>query len=146
MAVPDRLIQRLRDADHDEQIPAGQPGKAGIEGAEHMGGRVERAAQGGSAQVDIERPENQIVVPALHSTVSFLRPNRLGHRVRAHGPPVVEALAEIQWVPDPDRVASFQAIIRKTFPCYVRKPRGLDVYAACGQLSRKEAEQFPIVA
>jgi len=48
--------------------------------------------------------------------------------------------------PDPDRVASFQAIIRKSFPCYVRKPRGLDVYAACGQLSRKEAEQFPILA
>jgi len=48
--------------------------------------------------------------------------------------------------PDPERVASFQAIIRKSFPCYVRKPRGLDVYAACGQLSRKEAEQFPILA
>jgi len=48
--------------------------------------------------------------------------------------------------PDPDRVASFQAIIRKSFPCYVRKPRGLDVYAACGQLSRQEAGPFPVLA
>jgi 23S rRNA (adenine2503-C2)-methyltransferase len=48
--------------------------------------------------------------------------------------------------PSPDRVASFQAIIRKTYPCYIRKPRGLDVYAACGQLSRQEAANFPILA
>ncbi|MEO5925916.1 MAG: 23S rRNA (adenine(2503)-C(2))-methyltransferase RlmN [Bryobacteraceae bacterium] len=48
--------------------------------------------------------------------------------------------------PSPDRVASFQAIIRKTYPCYVRKPRGLDVYAACGQLSRQESAAFPILA
>jgi 23S rRNA (adenine2503-C2)-methyltransferase len=48
--------------------------------------------------------------------------------------------------PDPERVASFQAIIRKSFPCYVRKPRGLDVYAACGQLSRQEAGPFPVLA
>jgi 23S rRNA (adenine2503-C2)-methyltransferase len=48
--------------------------------------------------------------------------------------------------PDPDRVASFQAIIRKSFPCYVRKPRGLDVYAACGQLSRQESGPFPVLA
>ncbi len=48
--------------------------------------------------------------------------------------------------PDPAQVASFQAIIRKSFPCYVRKPRGLDVYAACGQLSRQEAGPFPVLA
>lgn len=38
--------------------------------------------------------------------------------------------------PDPARVASFQAIVRKAVPCFVRKPRGLDIYAACGQLKR----------
>jgi 23S rRNA (adenine2503-C2)-methyltransferase len=38
--------------------------------------------------------------------------------------------------PDPERVASFQAIVRRGLPCYVRKPRGLDIYAACGQLKR----------
>ena len=38
--------------------------------------------------------------------------------------------------PDPERVASFQAIVRRSLPCFVRKPRGLDIYAACGQLSR----------
>jgi hypothetical protein len=27
-------------------------------------------------------------------------------------------------------------------PCFVRKPRGLDVYAACGQLKRMELVQF----
>jgi len=37
--------------------------------------------------------------------------------------------------PEPERVESFQAIIRRSIPCFVRKPRGLDVYAACGQLS-----------
>jgi adenine C2-methylase RlmN of 23S rRNA A2503 and tRNA A37 len=30
-------------------------------------------------------------------------------------------------------------------PCFVRKPRGLDVYAACGQLKRMETQivDFP---
>ena len=40
--------------------------------------------------------------------------------------------------PLPDRVVSFQAIVRKSLPCFVRKPRGLDVFAACGQLKRME--------
>jgi len=40
--------------------------------------------------------------------------------------------------PDPQRVATFQAIIRRALPCFVRRPRGLDVYAACGQLKRME--------
>lgn len=40
--------------------------------------------------------------------------------------------------PDPARVASFQAIVKRSLPCFVRKPRGLDVYAACGQLKRME--------
>jgi len=40
--------------------------------------------------------------------------------------------------PDPERVAAFQAIVRKGMPCFVRKPRGVDIYAACGQLKRAE--------
>jgi len=38
--------------------------------------------------------------------------------------------------PDPARVAAFQQIVRRSLPCFVRKPRGLDIYAACGQLKR----------
>jgi 23S rRNA (adenine2503-C2)-methyltransferase len=45
--------------------------------------------------------------------------------------------------PDPDRVASFQAIVWKSLPCFIRKPRGLDVYAACGQLKRMELVALP---
>ena len=41
--------------------------------------------------------------------------------------------------PEPARVASFQAIVRRSVPCFVRKPRGLDIYAACGQLKRNGA-------
>jgi 23S rRNA (adenine2503-C2)-methyltransferase len=37
-----------------------------------------------------------------------------------------------------ERVDSFQAIVRRAMPCFVRKPRGLDVFAACGQLKRME--------
>ena len=40
--------------------------------------------------------------------------------------------------PDPQRVAAFQNIVRRAVPCFLRKPRGLDVYAACGQLKRME--------
>ena len=40
--------------------------------------------------------------------------------------------------PGPARVASFQIIVRRSMPCFIRKPRGLDVYAACGQLKRME--------
>jgi 23S rRNA (adenine2503-C2)-methyltransferase len=38
--------------------------------------------------------------------------------------------------PDPERVAGFQQIVRRSLPCFIRKPRGLDIYAACGQLKR----------
>jgi 23S rRNA (adenine2503-C2)-methyltransferase len=48
--------------------------------------------------------------------------------------------------PDPARVTSFQDIIRQSIPCYLRKPRGLDVFAACGQLKRMEEGPFPVVA
>jgi len=38
--------------------------------------------------------------------------------------------------PDAGRVASFQAIVRRSMGCFLRKPRGLDIFAACGQLKR----------
>ena len=38
--------------------------------------------------------------------------------------------------PDPARVASFQEIVKRAMPCFIRKPRGLDIFAACGQLKR----------
>ncbi len=38
--------------------------------------------------------------------------------------------------PDPERVESFQKIIRAAIPCFIRKPRGRDIFAACGQLKR----------
>lgn len=40
--------------------------------------------------------------------------------------------------PDHDRVSSFQAIVKRSVPCFIRRPRGLDIYAACGQLKRME--------
>ena len=39
-------------------------------------------------------------------------------------------------IPAPERVGAFQDILRRGFPCFLRKPRGLDIYAACGQLKR----------
>jgi 23S rRNA (adenine2503-C2)-methyltransferase len=38
--------------------------------------------------------------------------------------------------PAPGRVMAFQAILKRAMPCFIRKPRGLDIYAACGQLKR----------
>lgn len=38
--------------------------------------------------------------------------------------------------PLPERVLSFQEIVRRAIPCFIRKPRGLDIFAACGQLKR----------
>jgi 23S rRNA (adenine2503-C2)-methyltransferase len=40
--------------------------------------------------------------------------------------------------PDAERVESFQSIVRRAMPCFVRKPRGRDIFAACGQLKRQE--------
>jgi 23S rRNA (adenine2503-C2)-methyltransferase len=42
--------------------------------------------------------------------------------------------------PAPERVKSFQEIVRRAVPCFVRKPRGRDIYAACGQLKRMSEE------
>jgi 23S rRNA (adenine2503-C2)-methyltransferase len=41
--------------------------------------------------------------------------------------------------PAPDRVSSFRQTIMRSLPCFVRKPRGLDIFAACGQLKRTSA-------
>ena len=39
--------------------------------------------------------------------------------------------------PDAERVAEFQKILRESgVPAFVRRPRGRDIYAACGQLKR----------
>ena len=38
--------------------------------------------------------------------------------------------------PEPERVAAFQKIVMQATLCYVRKARGQDIYAACGQLQR----------
>jgi 23S rRNA (adenine2503-C2)-methyltransferase len=42
--------------------------------------------------------------------------------------------------PDPERMLSFQNIIRRSMPCFIRKPRGRDIFAACGQLNRTAAD------
>ncbi len=39
--------------------------------------------------------------------------------------------------PEAERVAAFQATLREAgIPAFVRRPRGRDIYAACGQLKR----------
>ncbi len=42
--------------------------------------------------------------------------------------------------PEPERVTAFQAIVRRAMPCFIRKPRGRDIFAACGQLKRMESK------
>ena len=46
--------------------------------------------------------------------------------------------------PDAERVESFQQIVRRAVPCFVRKPRGRDIFAACGQLKRVTSELVEI--
>jgi 23S rRNA (adenine2503-C2)-methyltransferase len=43
--------------------------------------------------------------------------------------------------PTDERVAAFRSIVQRSAPCFVRKPRGRDVYAACGQLKNLETER-----
>ena len=45
--------------------------------------------------------------------------------------------------PDPGRVESFRAIVHRGIPCFVRKPRGRDIFAACGQLKRTVDQDSP---
>ncbi|MBL8174220.1 MAG: 23S rRNA (adenine(2503)-C(2))-methyltransferase RlmN [Bryobacterales bacterium] len=46
--------------------------------------------------------------------------------------------------PAAERVDSFQSIVKRSMPCFVRKPRGRDIFAACGQLKRMESELVAI--
>jgi 23S rRNA (adenine2503-C2)-methyltransferase len=48
--------------------------------------------------------------------------------------------------PEPTRVARFQEILREAFPTFIRKPRGLDIYAACGQLKRMSGDLVTLTA
>jgi 23S rRNA (adenine2503-C2)-methyltransferase len=48
--------------------------------------------------------------------------------------------------PDAERVHAFQTILRRSFPCFLRQPRGRDIYAACGQLRRMEAAAAGLMA
>jgi 23S rRNA (adenine2503-C2)-methyltransferase len=48
--------------------------------------------------------------------------------------------------PEPDRVTSFQEIVKRAVPCFLRKPRGRDIYAACGQLKRISGDLVGITA
>ncbi len=43
-------------------------------------------------------------------------------------------------MPEPERVESFQNIVRQAVPCFVRRPRGRDIFAACGQLKRNSPD------
>ena len=42
--------------------------------------------------------------------------------------------------PPPERVDRFHEIVSRSMPCFVRRPRGRDIYAACGQLKRMSTE------
>jgi 23S rRNA (adenine2503-C2)-methyltransferase len=44
--------------------------------------------------------------------------------------------------PSEEKVASFHAAVMEKLPCFVRKPRGRDIYAACGQLKKMAATEF----
>lgn len=47
--------------------------------------------------------------------------------------------------PRTDRVLAFQSLVRRSAPCFIRKPRGRDVYAACGQLKRMSSPEPSLV-
>ena len=48
--------------------------------------------------------------------------------------------------PRPEDVARFQKmLIEGGMPTYIRRPRGRDIYAACGQLKRTVSEEQPLV-
>jgi len=38
-------------------------------------------------------------------------------------------------------VLAFQAVVRRSLPCFIRKPRGQDVLAACGQLAGEKGDR-----
>ena len=45
--------------------------------------------------------------------------------------------------PAAERVEAFRAIVHRGIPCFVRKPRGRDIFAACGQLKRTVGHGSP---
>jgi 23S rRNA (adenine2503-C2)-methyltransferase len=48
--------------------------------------------------------------------------------------------------PEPDRVLAFQQVLVKAgIPTFVRRPRGRDIYAACGQLKRTVEDEPQLV-
>ena len=49
--------------------------------------------------------------------------------------------------PEPERVVAFQNVLRQAgVPAFVRRPRGRDIYAACGQLKRTvEGATLPVL-
>src|SRR6201994_185126 len=50
-------------------------------------------------------------------------------------------------MPAPDRVAAFQRrLIARGVPAFLRRPRGRDIYAACGQLKRTVTEIQPALS
>ncbi len=44
--------------------------------------------------------------------------------------------------PSTERVLAFQSILRRSFPAFIRKPRGRDIFAACGQLKRATDQEL----
>ena len=49
-------------------------------------------------------------------------------------------------MPSAERVAAFQQrLITRGVPAFLRRPRGRDIYAACGQLKRTVSETQPVV-
>lgn len=44
--------------------------------------------------------------------------------------------------PSDEKVALFHSTVMEKLPCFVRKPRGRDIYAACGQLKKMAAAEF----
>jgi len=71
----------------------------------------------------------------------------------AHGAPMPVKVNLIAWNPGPgigysmpaaERVAAFQQrLIARGVPAFLRRPRGRDIYAACGQLKRTVTEIHP---
>ena len=45
---------------------------------------------------------------------------------------------------EPNASPVFKAIVRKSLPCFLRKPRGRDIFAACGQLKRVSKELIQV--
>src|SRR6218665_1022670 len=57
-----RIAQRLRHADHQQQIAVRQPREAGIEGAKDVGGLTHAAAQRRTAEIYIVRTKDQKII------------------------------------------------------------------------------------